>query len=371
MAPKRAKGRNRRRKKEGKDGESEDPIPSISELVVANAEARFACMLGICVEASKVPSSVAAASASDLLDFYEEEHPSFAFSRFIAIHHKNTLCAVLISKLEEKFKERLAFADEKSSDDSKSSEEGDDKLQQKQHEEFCANLEQVEYDLRITLLQFVLARMKADPFEDRLSMETCLLFVERIDLVREWIQKCREDSKEPLAKVGIQIMWRMSRIPEASSCISKFGGVEAMITQLFSIDERLSILRDESREIKQLLDERQNVAHAMTEVVHADTEDNDSARKESLRGLKQAKLAYMASQEKLKASLARLADAEKAVAVQNEIYTKKEADVNDAEYSLHVCPEGSKRKTFHFGSRAFQNDLGSMQSALVPLRASL
>ena len=106
------RGRRRRTGATKDEKASEDPIPSVGELVVSTTvSGRIACVLAICDEASKyyneVPLTEEAAPTEELLDFYEAKHPCFAFARFAVV-----FCAPCVPLFVELLTPRFAAAAE-------------------------------------------------------------------------------------------------------------------------------------------------------------------------------------------------------------------------------------------------------------------
>jgi hypothetical protein len=362
---KRRRGRTRGRSRKNEDEEEEkDPMPSIASLVTTpQLVGRVQCLVNIVKEVKalwtnnedELPDDEIWPTSS-MLSLYNSKQPCFELSRLAAISVKNTLCAVLLSKLEEKHtaevkKIELAAAEAKAKaavienettleenvltvgEDLKLKEDPDkvlggdavatalntnkeEKKEKKEKKdpseedftaELMADIEDCNVMARLVIIGFVFDRCSST--DDDVKLKSCEAMLKRRKMVRGFIQYCRDDVVTEISKFGQKIMWRLIAIPKGRKAISGYGGGEALITCFLAWLKRVRAAQKITDEHETDFNFHCNEVANREKEVDTCKEKNDAARKQAMRGLKQAKIDFQTTKATLEDAVMRLNDA--------------------------------------------------------------
>ena len=297
---KRRRGRRKRRKNDNDEDEEKEPMPSIASLVTTpDLPGRVSCLSCIVNElkllwtgnAEDLPDDEVW-STSSMLKLYAAEHPSFELARLAALSVQNTLCAVLLSKLEESYELAL---DQSSSD-------GDFTT------ELLVAIEASNAVSRLAIIGFVFDRCSSIDTEVRHA--SCQALLKKRKMVRRFIQFCRDDVVTETSKFGQRLLWCLVYVPHGREAIAGYGGGEALITSFLAWLKRVREAQSISQEHERDFDHHSNeVANRQKEVTMC-KENNEAARIQAMRGLRQAKIDFENTKEVLQSALGRLEAAE-------------------------------------------------------------
>jgi hypothetical protein len=321
VMPRKRGGRRGRRGggEDGSDSDEEDPLKSIAGLVTSPSFAARTVMVRRIVDeiglfwAKEPPTQDAIASEQMIYLYFKAKHPCFELARLAAISVKNTLCAVLISKLEDahQLAEELAACLAKEGKQTDVEEGLAIEGKQTDAEEAFTDdmmdgIDSADCASRLAIVAFIHKRAIAPPTADSASLEICEQLTKNRKLVRRWVQYCRDDETHEMAVWGQRLLKLLCRVPRSRRLIAGFGGAEALVTAFLAILKRMRSSHRVSAEFQEDYDARCEEFENRLAEVSMCAESNALAKIQSMRGLRQAKRDYVVTQAKLEEAKVRL-----------------------------------------------------------------
>lgn len=342
----RKRGRTRGRSKKGEDEEEEkDPMPSIASLVTTpQLVGRVQCLVNIVNEVKSLWTNNEEDLPDDeiwptssMLDLYKAKVPCFELARLAAISVKNTLCAVLLSKVEELYEAEVkkietataaAKAAAKATDAASSpstdithatpnntdtatlaTNKAQHKSKQKGvDEEFTTELmskvEDCNTVARFAIIGFIFDRCSST--DDDIRLESCDAMLKKKKMVRRFIQYCRDDTVTDVSKFGQRLLWRLLHVTKGRTVVAGYGGGEALITTFLAWLKRVRSAQKITEEHEKDFEFHCNEVANRTLEVNMMKEKNNAARVQAMRGLKQAKIDFEATKLSLEGTETRL-----------------------------------------------------------------
>ena len=307
----RKRGRGRRKKKDDDEEEEKDPMPSIASLVTTpQTNGRVECLSGIVNQLKLLWTGNAEDLPDDevwptsaMLELYRAPQPCFELARLAAISVKNTLCAVLLSKLEELHEAAMPKINSENTDESVQSVPINDTVPGFTNE-LLLKVEETNTIARLAIIGFVFDRCSS--MDEEVKRDSCDALLKKRKMVRRFIQFCRDDTVTDISKFGQKLLWRLVSIPKAKMVVAGYGGGEALITSFLAWLKRVRTAQSISEEHETDFNHHcEEVANRKKEV-NMCKEKNELARIQAMRGLRQAKIDFEKTKETLASALGRL-----------------------------------------------------------------
>ena len=302
----RRRKRGRKTKGDSDDEEEKDPMPSVASLVTTpSLPGRVLCLWNIVTEARALWTSNEEELPNDevwetkeMLQLFHSSQPCFELARLAAISKKNTLCAVLLSKLEEHHEAAVSTKESGSEKEKQKEKDDDDDGTDKTFTtKLLAKVEDANVIARQAIIGFVFDRCSS--IDEEVRVNSCEALLKRRKMVRNFIQYCRDDVVSDIATFGQRLLWRLVYVPKGREVVAGYGGGEAMITCFLAWLKRVRAAQEITTEHETDFNFHCNEIGKRAKEVAESSESNEFARKQALRGLKQAKIDF----EKTKATL--------------------------------------------------------------------
>ena len=130
---------------------------------------------------------------------YVFPQPCFELARLAAISVKNTLCAVLLSKLEELHEAAIPKINSENTDESVQSVPINDTVPGFTNE-LLLKVEETNTIARLAIIGFVFDRCSS--MDEEVKRDSCDALLKKRKMVRRFIQFCRDDTVTDISKFG-------------------------------------------------------------------------------------------------------------------------------------------------------------------------
>ena len=329
--PRMASTKNKRGKKKPKA-----ILPAIDNFVTSGTQEKYAILSAITEEAEEIflatPLNDLQCSNEDMVSMFKSLHPVFSLARFCAIYKKNTLAALLISKLQESFQALSGNWGDNRPDDEhveqhmKKAREGLKNVEETIDKTITANMA-----ARVVIAKFIYARIEPPPSKDKLSLSMSMVVGTDMNILSKWVDDCRKDDQSQLGIFGMKFLFLLSRVNVLKNNIIAIGGAEGFITRFDAQCEKLEALRLDASKKAKIRDTSHNRTMKRRSQVKVEELALSAAQTEAMRGLKEGKLALKKCKKAFALAKTMLKESEEEEAKNNEISAVADSAVEDAE----------------------------------------
>jgi hypothetical protein len=311
-------------------------LPSVDNFVTSTTTEKFEGLGNICAEAEALFTSELLDELQcpdeDMVGMFQSLHPAFKLARFCAVFRKNTLGALLISKLQEVFEAISGEWETQPSEEEAATKRKKALEGLKDPGPLIERCKLTNDRARVTLCRLMLNRIEPDPFKNKLSMAMSVYISKNHgDILSSWVNSCRIDDRSPIGVMSMKFLFYFCRVPELRKAISNIGGAEGFITRFDMQAMKLAKLRETSNRMKVAMERTVNTALRRAKQVETDRITMDEAQTEAMRGLKEGKAAFAKSKKALAQSEKLLKAAKEQETVDSENYRHAHENVQRAE----------------------------------------